>query len=170
MIEEKPTTAYILSLIAGVLIVLGGVTGSVFMGMMGGWYGGWRGMMGPGMMGGYGMTVFPWWGLGMAFGLIGLIIGIIVIIGAIMLDSRPQEHKTWGIVILVFSILSVIGGMGGFGIGLIIGIIGGALAISWTPTGPTAIPQKPIRYCVECGQAMDADVKYCPKCGKEQLK
>lgn len=165
MSEEKPTTAFILSLIAGILIALGGAMGSVFMGMMGGMYGGWQGMMD-----GYGMMGFPGWGFGMAFGIIGLIIGIIVIIGAIMLDSRPQEHKTWGIVILVFSILSIIGGMGGFGIGLILGIIGGALAISWTPTPTAMLPQQPTKYCAQCGQAIAADAKYCPQCGKEQPK
>ena len=132
MSVEKPTTAFILSLIAGILIMLGGVTGLGFMGMMGGWHGGWHGMMG-----GYGMMGYPLWGFGMAFSLTGLITGIIVIIGAIMLDSRPQEHRTWGLIILVFSILSVIGGMGGFGVGLVLGIIGGALAISWTPIAPT---------------------------------
>ncbi len=164
MSEEKPTTAFILSLIAGVLIVLGGAMGSIFMGIMGGMYGGWRGMMG-----GYGMMGGPGWGFGMGFGVLGLIMGIVVIFGAIMLVSRPQEHKTWGIVILVFSILSVIGGMGGFGIGMFLGIIGGALAISWTPS--TAIsPQQPTRYCVHCGQAIVADTLYCPQCGKEQPK
>ncbi len=170
MSEDKPTTAYILSLIAGILIVLGGAMSSVFIGMMG-QYGLWRGMMGPGMMGGYGMMGFPWWGFGMAFGIAGLVIGIIVIISAIMLNSKPKEHKTWGIIILIFSILSVIGGMGGFGLGLILGIIGGALAISWTPTkSKPVIPEEPTKYCAQCGLQITTDAKYCPNCGKEQLK
>jgi len=161
--EEKPSTAFILSLIAGILIVVGGVVGSVFMGMMGSWYGGWSGMMGPGMM------EFPWWGFGMAFGITGLVIGIIVILSAIMLDSRPKEHKTWGIIILVFSILSIIGGMGGFGIGLILGIIGGALAISWQPSPPIppTAPHVTGRFCPQCGKAVSGDAKFCPHCGKE---
>jgi hypothetical protein len=125
---EKPTAAFVLSLVAGVLIALGGAVSSVFMGMMGLYSGGWRGMMG-----GYGMMGWPVWGFGVAFGITGLVVGVIVIIGAIMLDSRPQEHRTWGVIILVFSILSILGGMGGFGLGLILGIIGGALAIGWTP-------------------------------------
>ena len=49
MSEEKPTTAFLLSLIAGILIVFGGAMSWGFMGMMGGWYGGWRGMMGSGI-------------------------------------------------------------------------------------------------------------------------
>jgi len=125
--KEKPTTAYILSLIAGILMLLGGGMGT-YSGMMGGrsMMGGYN-MMGPSMMG------YPSWGFGMGFGVFGLIFGIVVIFGAIMLDSKPKEHKTWGTIILVFSILSILGGMGGFGIGAILGIIGGALAISWSP-------------------------------------
>jgi hypothetical protein len=125
--KEKPTTAYILSLVAGILMLLGGGMGT-YSSMMGGMYGGWYEMMGGRHMMGY-----PSWGFGMGYGIIGLIFGIVVIFGAIMLDSKPKEHKTWGTIILVFSILSVIGGMGGFGLGAILGIIGGALAYSWKP-------------------------------------
>jgi len=130
--QEKPTTAFIISLIAGVFIILGGgimsILGYGFMGMMGryGNYGGWNGMMGPG----FGMMGFAF---GM-MGILGLVFGVIVIISALMLNSKPQEHTTWGTLILVFSVLSIFGSaMGGFGIGLILGIIGGILAITWKP-------------------------------------
>lgn len=62
----------------------------------------------------------------------GLVSGVIVLVGAILLKSRPKECNTWGVLILVFSILSFFG-MGGFFIGAIIGIIGGAMALSWRP-------------------------------------
>ena len=134
MTEDKPTTAFIISLIAGVFIILGGglmsMLGYGMMGMMGRDYGGFGGMMGPGfgMMGpGFGM-------MGFAFGMIGilgLIFGVIVIVSAIMLNGKPQEHATWGTLILIFSVLSLLGSAGGFGVGLILGIIGGVLAITW---------------------------------------
>jgi hypothetical protein len=54
-------------------------------------------------------------------------------IGALMLNTRPTEHTAWGIIILVFSAISILG-MGGFLVGAILGIVGGALAISWKPT------------------------------------
>jgi len=126
---DRPTTAFIISLVAGIFIILGGsmmsLLGYGFMGMMGR-YGGFGGMMGPG----FGMMGFAF---GM-MGILGLVFGVIVIISAIMLNSRPNEHSTWGTLILVFSVLSIFGSAGGLGVGLILGIIGGILAITWKPT------------------------------------
>jgi hypothetical protein len=132
--EEKPTAAFILSLVGGVFILLcggmmsmiGSYIGQYGWGMMGG-YGGWGGMMGPG----FGMMGFAFG----ALGVLGLIFGAIVIISAIMLNSKPEQHSTWGTVIIIFSVLSIFGSaMGGFGIGLVLGLIGGILAITWKPT------------------------------------
>jgi hypothetical protein len=130
---EKPAIAFILSLIGGIFILLGGGMMSMmgsFMGsygyeMMGG--NRWGGMMRPG----FGMIGFAFG----ALGILGLIFGVIVIISAIMLNRRPEQHSTWGILILVFSVLSIFGSaMGGFGIGLILGLIGGILALTWKPS------------------------------------
>jgi len=130
--ENKPASAVILSLVGGVLMFLTGVIFWMFtygftgLGMMGG-YGG---MMGgsQGMMRSFGVP----FGLMMGFPLIGLVSGILVIVGAVMLDAHPAEHTGWGTVILVFSIISFLG-MGGFLVGAILGVIGGAFAISWRP-------------------------------------
>jgi hypothetical protein len=126
---DRPTTAFIISLVAGIFIILGGsmmsLLGYGFMGMMGR-YGGFGGMMGPG----FGMMGFAF---GM-MGILGLVFGVIVIISAIMLNSKPNEHSTWGTLILIFSVLSIFGSAGGLGVGLILGIIGGILAITWKPT------------------------------------
>jgi hypothetical protein len=67
------------------------------------------------------------------FGIIGIIWGIIIIHGANMLKSHPEEHVKWGIIILVFSISSAVGG-GGLGVGLLLGVIGGILAIVRHPS------------------------------------
>jgi len=129
--EERPTTAFVLSLVGGVFILLGGgmmsTIGSFgFGGMMG--FGGMGGLMGPGF------DMMGWTGFGL-FGILGLIFGAIVVISAIMLNSKPQEHATWGTLIVLFSVLSIFGGaMGGFGVGLILGLIGGVLALTWKPT------------------------------------
>jgi len=125
--KEKPTAAFLLSLVGGVFILIGGGATSMLGGMMRGY----RGMMGGagyGMMGGFGFGLF---------GLLGLIFGVIVIISAIMLNSKPQEHTTWGVLIVIFSVLSIFGSMmGGLGVGLILGVIGGILGITWKPTQP----------------------------------
>jgi len=60
-----------------------------------------------------------------------LISGIIVIIGAVMLQSKPQQHSQWGILILIFSIISILGGYGLVIAGLILGVIGGIMALTW---------------------------------------
>ncbi len=133
MTEEKPTAAFILSLVAGVFILLGGGMmtmigswmGNYGYGMMGR-YAGWGGMMGTG----FDMMGFAFG----AMGILGLIFGAIVIISALMLNSRPEQHSTWGSVIVLFSVLSIFGSaMGGFGVGLVLGLIGGVLAITWKP-------------------------------------
>ncbi len=133
MTEEKPTAAFILSLIAGVFILLGGG----MMTMIGSWMGNYGyGMMGRyaqwgGMMGtGFGMMGFAFG----AMGVLGLIFGAIVVISALMLNNRPEQHSTWGSLIVLFSVLSIFGSAMGFGIGLILGLIGGVLAITWKPT------------------------------------
>jgi len=63
---------------------------------------------------------------------LGLIFGVLVSLGAIMLHRKPVNKKAWGIIVIVFSIPSVITG-GGFIVGFILGIIGGAKALSWKP-------------------------------------
>jgi len=103
-------------------------------GMMGG-FRGWGGMMSHGFPG-YGYVWMGGLGFGL-FGILGLIFGAVVVISAIMLNSKPQEHMTWGILIAVFSVLSIFGGMGGLMIGLVLGLIGGVLAVIWKPTTQT---------------------------------
>jgi hypothetical protein len=128
---SSSNVAFILSLIGGILILIGGLAssmwfmlgGSNFWGMMNG-YGGMMGGLGW-MMGGYG---FPF-GFMAGFSLVALVSGILVIFGALMLESRPAERMTWGVVIMVFSIISFVG-MGGFVLGALLGISGGVFAMS----------------------------------------
>jgi len=129
--QEKPNIAFVLSLIGGTLILVSGVISSLwFMSGrpgMGGMMGGFGGMMDgyEHMMGNFGVSS----GFMVGLALIGLISGILVIIGALMLNASPAEHTAWGTIVLVFSIISLLG-MGGFFIGAILGIIGGAFALS----------------------------------------
>ena len=101
--------------------------GTPYYGMMGGYYGAANGYYG--MMQGFG---YGGWFYGAAA--VGLIAGIVVLVGAVMIYARPRTTSTWGLLVLVFSILSFLG-MGGFFIGAILGIVGGALAMVWKPEG-----------------------------------
>jgi hypothetical protein len=126
--ETSGDGAFLLSLIGGVLILLGGFvvlgvaligfSGMTFMGSM-------MGHMEGYMMGGFGL--FGW--LGSVVALIGIASGIIVLYGAFTLRSRPKERTTWGALILAFSLISLLGS-GGFLIGAILGILGGILALA----------------------------------------
>lgn len=111
-------------------MLLGGGLFYLWSGGVGFGYGMFGGMMGgyQGIIGSYGAP------FGFMSGLvfIGLISGLAVTIGALLLNSRPARHVTWGTLILVFSLIGFLG-MDGFFIGAILGVVGGALALSWRP-------------------------------------
>jgi hypothetical protein len=65
-------------------------------------------------------------------GAFGLVTGAIVLISSVMLLTNSGQRRTWSVFILVFSILSFIG-LGGFIVGAVLGIIGGALILRWKP-------------------------------------
>lgn len=123
---EKPAAAFALSLAGGILILLGGgiMTMVVFDHSLLAWM---SAMMGAyhGMMGGLGFMISAM----VALIVLGLLSGVVVLVGAVMLNSKPEQRKTWGAIILAFSVVSTFG-MGGFFIGAILGTVGGALAIA----------------------------------------
>ncbi|MEM2915120.1 MAG: hypothetical protein QXH91_06960 [Candidatus Bathyarchaeia archaeon] len=67
-------------------------------------------------------------GLLIAYAIIGMIFAILVLIGAVLIYI-PGKEVVGGILVIIFSILSIITG-GGFLIGLILGIVGGALGLA----------------------------------------
>lgn len=136
---DKPLASFILSLIAGLFFIAGSLLGGSI-----------------GIFGGFGMvsyiTAMPRMTvmsstmdqmtqamhMSMAYHTIlfslGLLSGALVLVGALMLYLRPEDHATWGAIVLAFSTVGMIAAMGGFLVGLILGILGGALAIAWKPT------------------------------------
>ena len=68
-------------------------------------------------------------------GALGLVGGSIVLVSATMLLAKVGQRRTWGILFLVFSVLSFFG-LGGFVVGAFLGIAGGVLALRWKPPGP----------------------------------
>jgi hypothetical protein len=118
---EQPTAAFVLSLLAGLwMLAAGGMMGGFgWGGMMGGWpgMGGWIG--GRGGTGGFGVW-WPWFGV---------FTGIVVLVSAVVLYVKPEQRRTWGVVIVVASALNLFLGMMGFLAGTL-GVIGGVLALS----------------------------------------
>ncbi|MEM2358400.1 MAG: DUF6114 domain-containing protein [Nitrososphaerota archaeon] len=121
--EEKPVAAFILSLAAGVLVLVGGVVLLAWM-YYPSWMS-WRGMMMPMMMWWAGWV---WW----IPSIIGIASGVVIIIGALAVYSNPQLSQLWGALILIFSLVSLLG-LGGFVVGSLLGIVGGILTIGWKP-------------------------------------
>jgi len=105
--------------VAGMMDNMSGMAG-----MMSGMNGG----MSMGMM----MSFAP------ALTVLGLASGAIVLLGSAMLYSRPSESQLWGAIILTFSVVSILGGMGGLLVGLVLGIASGILALTWTRPPPIA--------------------------------
>jgi len=131
MSQNNSQLPFLLSFIGGLLIFVGGIVSSIWF-IYGGTSWGdysnmWYGMMGGyhGMMGSFG---FPLSSMGV-LSLVGLVSGILVILAAIMLNIRPHEKKAWGLLIIIFSALSFLN-MGGFVVGAVLGLVGGAFAVS----------------------------------------
>jgi hypothetical protein len=118
--NKEPTKALTLSLIAGILIVCNAVAVEVAAT--------WFPWIFPTLPGSANNAAVPF----SSIATIGLICGALVLLGAIMLHVKPQNKKTWGLIVIVFSIPSIITG-GGFIIGFILGIIGGTKAFRWKP-------------------------------------
>lgn len=113
--SEIPARAFLLSLTAGILIL----GNSALLGVAATWFP----WVIPTLPGSADNSTVPFASLTA----VGLICGVLVLLGAMMLRRRSVNRKVWGIMIVVFSIPSVVTG-GGFIIGFILGIIGGALA------------------------------------------
>lgn len=62
---------------------------------------------------------------------VGFLFGGLMLITGVFAYIYPQFSTVFGVVSIFFSILSIMGALGGFIIGSILGIIAGALCIAW---------------------------------------
>ncbi len=127
--NQKPIAAFMLSLLSGLFIVLGGSLWCLW--LDGIWSFSWV----DSMMHGWDEHMDGWnlGGLALPMGVLSIIFGVATIITAIMLYTNPKQHELLGALIIVFSVVSVLGCLGGFGIGIVLGGIGGILAVLWKP-------------------------------------
>ena len=65
-------------------------------------------------------------------GAFGLVSGAIVLVSSILILTGTGQPRTWSVLILVFSVVSLFG-TGGFAVGAVLGIVGGALLLKWKP-------------------------------------
>ncbi len=117
---KRATIGFALSLIAGIFILLNGLAFIALQSLL-------NSIIDivpmpveiPGI--GFAESVFA------TIGAIGVVFAIIVLVGAILI-YMPGKEMIGGIIVLIFSILSIFA-MGGFFIGMILGIIGGILGL-----------------------------------------
>jgi hypothetical protein len=177
-VQNKPTAAYVLSLLGGIFGLLASLAFLAF-GVFA--YMAYQTYLSDIYSYGYDLGLF---GLGYTYllglGVWMLITSILIIVFAGKLKANPMEHSKWGALILVFSII---------GVGGLLAFIGGILALVYkpipaagqpyapTPQQPYApapqyapqqgIPQNITRICPQCGRVVNENVKFCPHCGKQ---
>lgn len=123
MAGEKPTGAFVLSLIGGIFIILGALVWLVIGAML---------------------AFFPTFGMGVTvLGVVGLLFGLIIIIGGVMMYTKPEQHVMWGAIVLILSIVSIPFSFAGLIIGFILALVGGILGLVFKPSMPMAAPYAP---------------------------
>ena len=156
--SDRPIGAFILSLLGGVLILAEGAILAALSSAVGS-----AGCVGCSEAG----QVIG------GVGAFGVLMGILVVILSVILLARPENHLGLGIAILVFSLLSFFGGAG-FVLGLILGVVGGILAIVFVPEDdetplpgdPGWIPARaPDWPCPKCGAWVSGFSTVCTRCG-----
>jgi zinc-ribbon domain len=171
-VVNKPTAAYWLSLIGGILGLLAAIYVTIVLGLLA------YLTLAEYYYDFFDTFALMWIGLGVWM----FISSILVIIFARKLNANPMQHTKYGILIIVFSIISG---------GGILGLIGGILALTYKPQFAGAAPQYAPQYapppqgayapppqqeyqqqvahnCPQCGTMVQPGVRFCPNCGRQQ--
>jgi hypothetical protein len=81
--------------------------------------------------------------LGNASTMLGVIFAVLILMCGVTAIRTPEYADLAGTAGVVFSVLSIFGALGGFGIGLVLGVIGGNLTASWEPAEPNRPTHRP---------------------------
>ena len=132
---EYPKTGSILALVGGILIMLGGVL-FLFVSQVIIPHVNFANVTTPPQLGSNSISAIASGVIG-TMGAFGLVCGIVVLLSAVFLLANFGQPRTWGVIMLIFSVLSFLG-LGGFVAGAILGIVGSVLTLRWKPpTHPT---------------------------------
>jgi len=82
------------------------------------------------------IRLFGFWS---GFFLLGLLIGFLTLLVGILMIVVPSAHTLWGILAILFALVSIPAALGGFVIGFILTLLGGILALTWRPPTPPVI-------------------------------
>ncbi|MCL4430608.1 MAG: DUF6114 domain-containing protein [Chloroflexi bacterium] len=132
--KQGLTLAFAISLVGGLIVLIFSLVNLVWFGSGAPSFGGFGDYM-RSIMGGYHNfmgTYASSTGFFTAVSVVSFVCGVIILMSALVLRIHPQEHVLWGVVIVVFSAVSFVG-MGGYFVGAVFGIIGGALALTYKP-------------------------------------
>lgn len=164
---RKPTAAFVLSLVGGIFILLWGLV-----------------IVAAGFAAQSAYILYS--GDVIGLGAVETILGLLVIVFGVLLFMTPEHHVVYGVLILLFAVVSLIG-LGGLIIGFLLALIGGILGITFKPEpdvvvvnpyptyyppGPAGAPQPPgygqptypVTYPAGAPAAPTAE-RYCPACG-----
>jgi hypothetical protein len=125
-VVEKPTAAFVLSLIGGILYLLIGFAVAVLVGFLG-------------LLASFAIPIA---GFAIAIiGGIGLVSGILMIVGASMMNSSDVGRvRTGSVLVLIFLLVGALFTFGGAVIGFLLALIGSILGLTWHPSAPTPQP------------------------------
>ena len=152
MSGKRPIAAFVLSLIGGLFILLGGLFEGTLFAFLG--------------------NFLPWLS-GLA--VVSYLVGILTLVFAILLLAAPGLKTAWGALLIIMAILSLpFSSLGGFLIGFILTLIGGILALTFKPTLAPMTPVPPMppamapppTNCPACGGAVNPQTRTCTSCGR----
>ena len=130
-VVNKPVIAMVLSLIAGIFAFINGFIRLVYI---------FFGLKAMSLFGSFGEYMAANESFGVltsslrapVFAFADLVAGLVIVITALMLDSRPRESRKCGAIVLILSTYNFLGGsLTGLHIAGVLGFVGGAIAILW---------------------------------------
>ncbi|MDF9744632.1 DUF6114 domain-containing protein [Natrinema salsiterrestre] len=75
--------------------------------------------------------------------LVGLSSAFLVSLSGILSLRRPERADYFGAVGILFAVASIFGALGGFGLGTVLGMVGGSLCLAWVPADGAADDPSP---------------------------